>query len=153
MKNRIENQGDGKSWEGLYQVPEITTTIREDLYTPPFHPYIDKFQELMDRSFEAGLHQAGEEYYYRRYNEKDGERKPQKRQEEKDILDFESIVPFFLILIIGFGFALLAFLFEIFSRDFLSELSRNYFRRKYNEIFRREVKIERRIIQVKPREI
>ncbi len=51
--------------------------------------------------------------------------------DEKIYLNFREIHPFFLILAVGFLIALLALIGEIFYHDFLSQLSKEYFERKF----------------------
>lgn len=63
FRNLINNEGDGKSWREHYQISEVAFTERQNLFTTPFHPYKEKYQELMDRSFEAGLPVAWERFH------------------------------------------------------------------------------------------
>lgn len=152
-KNYIVNRGDGKSCNGLYMIPEVLLSKPEDLYTRPYHPYLELFQRIMDHSFEIGLHQIWEDDFFKISNyEAEGKEKP----EAKLFLDFASIGPFFLILAVGFATALLSLMCEVFCDDFVSNISRDYLRRKFNEIFRRNRiirvrKVRRKIIQVRPR--
>ncbi len=75
------------------------------------------------------------------------------RDKEKKFLDFNSIAPFFLLLVFGFSLAGLVLSFEIFYSDFLSNLSKEYFKRKFHEIFHvKRKKPKRKIIQVKPKD-
>jgi hypothetical protein len=121
--NRMRFHGDGRSYKGTYQIPEVAYSLRRNLYVTPFHMFFDKFQYLMDLSFEAGLPTQWMNFYYDFYffvcNKKE-------RQvyiaDEKEILDFNAILPFFLILAFGFSFALFALLCEIFYHDFISGL-------------------------------
>jgi hypothetical protein len=80
----------------------------------------------MDRSFEAGIDVAWDRMYYIFLFEislGSQFRKPA-TDDQKSILDFDSIAPFFLILAFGFFAAVLEFPLEIFHHDFVSELSR-----------------------------
>lgn len=138
-KNEIEHDGDGKKYKNLYLIPDVAFTQREDFYSCPYHPYIDILQELMDQTFEAGLHQAWEKTFYQIYTTLNSVRKPEKTGKED--LDFDAIIPFFLILAVGFLAALIALLCEIFFHDFVTELSKDYFRRKFSELFGTEIKI------------
>ncbi len=60
----------------------------------------------MDLTFEAGLHQAWYTYEYsdsyRYFN----------KEEEKSVLYFSDIIPFFMILVIGHVLAFIVFLIE-----------------------------------------
>lgn len=155
-KDRIEYEGDGKSWRGYYLIPEVVYSTFNDLYVKPFHPFIEKLQEIMDRTFEAGMHQEWTRRFYTVHNaiKYDGNFKRPVRIEEKKNLDFEDIVPFCLILAFGFVSSLLSLVFEIFYCDFVSELSREYFERKFGRFFKRKRKVKKskvKIIQVKPR--
>ena len=72
----------------------------------------------------------------------------------KIYLNFSEIYPFFLILAVGFSIALLTLFGEIFYHDFLSQLSEEYFERKFG--WMRETKKQKakvRKIKVKPAEI
>lgn len=131
FKNLIEHQGDGKSWRGLYQIQEVALTERQNLFTAPFHPLLDKFQKLMDLSFEAGLPIAWERFHYEFLNSYNRSENFQRNVEDDQMLDFFEIAPFFLILIFGFLIALLALLCEVFYHDFLLKLPKNYLRMKY----------------------
>lgn len=158
-KKFIERTGDGKimnMYHGLYLIPEPFDSMAVDLYTKPFHPYLDQFQQIMDRTFEAGLPVIWNEWYYLNIFGYSGAQTIRLNGErvKKYSLDFDLIAPFFLILVVGFIAAFIALSFEIFYHDFVSELTKKYFRRKFKEIFSRELRIKRkthvRQIQVKP---
>lgn len=129
----FQHFGSGKSHNNLYIIPQPVFIYRDDLTIAPLHPYFDKFQYLMDLCFEAGLHRGWELFYdtfsFNYYQDLRAE-----NQDEKEILDFTSIFPFFLMLVFGFLIALFVFLCEIFHRDFLSQLSRKYFIKKIRKI-------------------
>lgn len=157
VKNQIDLLGDGKSYLGQYLINEYIDSIPVDLYTRPFHPYLAEFQQIMDRTFEAGLPVAWNRWYYGKvlgYGEN-----RQKNEAKKEMLDFETIAPFCLILAIGYISAFIALSFEIFYHDFVSELSKEYFKKKFKSLFDRELKTKRtnekkkvrvKIIQVQP---
>lgn len=153
-KDVINFLGDGKSYEGIYQIPEVAYSFREALLVLDYHPYVDKFQDLMDRSLEAGLIRAWKNFYdliNLRYLDPNI---PEPENEEKEILEFKDIIPFFLILAVGFYAALVALFGEIFYHDFVAQLSKKYFKRKFDEIFMRKKrkisKVRSKIIEVKP---
>jgi hypothetical protein len=144
LKNVIENDGDGRSIEGMYQIPEVVFSVRKNLLTSPFHPFIEKFQHFMDLCFEAGLPSAWEKFHYQFLTDL-YYRNIFKNNEEKEVLDFREIAPIFGILLIGFSISLLTFLIEIFYHDFLKSLSKFYFKKlifkKENE--KKKVKVRR----------
>ncbi len=71
-------------------------------------------------------------------------------EEEKIYLNFFEIYPFFLILAIGFSIALLTLLGELFYHDFWSQLSEDYFKRKFGWLRRtKKQKLKVRILKVK----
>ena len=88
----------------------------------------------MDQCFEAGLKKFWDDHYLDDYFLDDAKWTsltciaPRK---EHIFLYFSDILPFFLILAVGFLIALLALVGEIFYRDFLSNLSKEYFKRKF----------------------
>lgn len=150
MKNRIENWGDGKSWEGLYLIPEKFMTTPEDLYVRPYHRFLGEFQKFMDLFFEAGLPKLWEQEFFKNFNQ--GIKRIEKDKEKK-FLDFEAIGPFFLILIVGFAAAFFTLLFEIFCHDFVSQLSKEFLNRKFEKFLRKKrkgAKVRVRKVQVKP---
>lgn len=126
--------GSGESWNGMYQIPEMIR-VRYDLYTPPYDPYIEKIQKLMDQSFESGLPTAWQKFYSSERSQYHPIAKTVSMEEEKDVLDFDSLAPFFLIPIIGCSIAAFAFLCEIFYHDFLSNITQAYLRRKLGRCF------------------
>lgn len=144
FKNYMERLGQGKTYYGLYQIPEPFLRYgRENLFVKPFHPFIDEFQRLMDLSFESGLHIAWERFfndvfYLFSYREE---------IKDKEILDANTIAPIFLILIFGFLIAIFAFLCEIFYHDFVLKISKKYLKKKFMN-FVRKLKIGE--IQVRP---
>ncbi len=128
FKNTIERRGDGRSWEGLYQISEPAFVIPKNLYVAPRHPNLSQFQKFMDFCFQAGLLKFWEENFYHVLNEGVF---PQ-HEEEKTILDIHSIEPFLLILAFGFVAGFLTLLLEIFYHDFWSQILKakffNFFR-------------------------
>jgi hypothetical protein len=108
-RDSIAKTRSGKSVFGMYQIPEVAYGRPERLFTGFFNPYAEKFQELMDRSLEAGLHKAWEIFFYNFFRH-DFEAS----EVEKNILDFDAIVPFFFILVIGYLVGLLALFCETF---------------------------------------
>lgn len=140
FKNLIKHQIDGKSWRGLYLIPEVAYTEVENFFTAPFHPYIEKFQELMDRSLEAGLPIAWEQFHYEFINKLYPPEITVKEIKQTKILNFDTIAPFFSILVFGFSIALFALLCEVFYHDFLAELSGELLRRELQKFFRRKLK-------------
>jgi hypothetical protein len=125
----IDYFGDGKSYQGFYQIPQVAITVHDSLMVAHFHPLIDKYQEIMDRSFEAGLPTVWETLFFLTHREYQKVEKDIKK-ENKKTLDFEAISPFFLILVFGFFIALFAFLCEIFHKDFLKNLTIQYLKKK-----------------------
>jgi hypothetical protein len=148
FKNLIDHQGDGKSWRGLYQIQEVALIERQNLFTAPFHPLQEKFQDLMDFSFEAGLPMAWEKFHFEFLNFYNRTDKIVRKFDTKQILDFSSIAPIFLILIFGFQIALIALLFEVFFHDFLLKLPKDYFRKKIWSYAQEKFKVK--TIQVRP---
>lgn len=122
------------NYPGMYQIPEIFYDSF-DLYVPPFQPYTDKIQNLMDRSFETGLLKAWKTFYSNEAKKFYGTKTNSNIKDEKEVLDFEALIPFFLILVIGFSLSLLVLFFEIFHNDFWSQLPKNYFKLKLRKIF------------------
>ncbi len=108
----------------------------------------------MDRSHEFGLITYWEDHYTDR---KKGEAKwsgcesfEEEEEEEKIYLYFNEIFPFFLILAVGFSIAFLALFGEIFYHDFLSQLSKEYFERKFGWMRKtKKQKVKVRRIKVK----
>lgn len=125
-KNRIEHDGDGKSWFGFYLVNDVVYNQRSDLVLRHFHPLSGKFQSLMDASFEAGLPMAWENFYYEDLNNEYSEKKNQLNDSDKKILDFDAIGPLFLLLVFGYSIALVVFVCEIFYHDLIIELVKFY---------------------------
>lgn len=103
----------------------------------------------MDRSFQAGLHQAWEKFFYDKRDEYFGDRE-ESSDDSKTILDFDAIAPIFVILAVGFGIAFLMLLWEVFHRDFVAELKEYYSKKKIKKMLRRKRKIRPRRIKVKP---
>jgi hypothetical protein len=112
-KHIIDQFGDGKSYNGLYQIPEVNNIMRENLFVAPFHPYLGEFQRIMDWSFEAGLPVAWEQFYVQVFNKFEAPENRKSLPEENLVLYFSEISPFFLILVFGFLIALFVFLCEI----------------------------------------
>lgn len=130
----VMNYGDGKTFQGIYVIPEVVATIHYNFMVAPLSPYFDKFQSIMNICFEAGLHKAWRIFYeidFLLQNIKISRNIDQR----KNTLDFKTIFPFFAILGIGFGISLLVLFCEIFYHDFLLNLSKDYFMR----ILRRKI--------------
>lgn len=148
IKNAIEHLGDGKSWNGLYLVPDVSHTVKNNLLIRPFHPYLDEFQRLIDVSIKVGLPKAWGRFYTQFVNK--FYQKKSKKQEfvKEEILEFNDIVPFFVILAFGFSLAFFSLICEIFYHDFLSQISRNYLMNRFEKFWRRKMRVRR--VQVRP---
>lgn len=121
----------GMSYEKMYILPEPLSYEFLRLKVGYLNPFLNKFQRLMDLSFEAGLLSAWRTFHEMTTREayhKEGLTATSPFF-KKDILDFEQIQPIIMILLIGLGISLLALLCEIFYHDFVSKHS--YFWRKY----------------------
>jgi hypothetical protein len=143
----IEYFGDGKCFHGFYQIPEVSEANPDSLVVPYFHPFIEKYQEIMDISFEAGLPLAWEFFSFLAH--KNYEKIKRVVFEEKNDLDFMAIAPFFLILAFGFSMATFVFLCEIFHKDFLKNFTRQLLRKKINEIVSKSRKRKKKIKVIK----
>lgn len=131
--NSFKLKGDGKGYLGLYLVKEIVTTVPQRMLIGPWNPYAEKFQEFIDVTFEAGLHKIWEELYYVEYNTL--LKKNREIIKEKDFLEFVDILPFFVILAVGFLSALFALLCEIFYHDFVVNLSKEFLMEKFGKFY------------------
>lgn len=131
-RNAISKTWSRKSIFGMYLIDEVIFREPEKLFTGFLNPFYDKFQEIMDRSFEAGLTKAWELYFflYFRYDHEAPEI-------EKKILDFESIAPFFLILVFGLSVAGFVLLVEIFYNDVLKNISKEFVDKKIKQLLRK----------------
>lgn len=143
-KNQIKFNGDGTSSKGIYLIPEPIDTTRFSLAVAPFHPFVERYQQLMDLSLEAGLPMAWKRFYDNDYVEVlfDFYRGRPRTTDEQN-LDFAAIIPFFLILAIGHSIALFALLSELFFHDFIKNLSKEYLARRFGKIFRTKPKVRR----------
>lgn len=112
-----------------------------------FNPYILRFQELMDWSFEAGLPKAWNLNFKLALRQILNHSNNFEEESSGD-LTFSDIAPMFLILIIGSLTATFVLLIEIFHHDFISELSLEYFLKKLEKFRRRK---NFKIIQVQPK--
>jgi hypothetical protein len=144
-------EGNGKSWHGMYQIPEMIR-LRYDLYTSPFNPSIEQFQSLMDQSFEAGLPMAWRKFYLNEKKKYLLIAKAEIIDVEKDVLDFDAILPFFLIPVIGYSIAGFSLLCEIFYHDFVSQISLIYLIKKIR-VFLRKFRIRKNQKFVKKLEV
>lgn len=137
--NKIQKYGNRRSYKGMYLIPETSEMEVRNFFVYTFHPFLEKFQNIMDLSIEFGLHKAWERLYYEYFNTR---WMPQAitPDEENDILDFDAILPFFLILAFGYLIALFALLCEIFYHDFLSIVFGDYLKEKLDVVLRRNVK-------------
>lgn len=155
-KYLTENVGDGKSYKEIYHIPEVAFIWDADTYVGHYHPLLEKFQEIMDLSFQAGLIGEWKRLAIETRNIHLNLKRTEEEKSNSTILDFKAIAPFFLILAFGFSAALIALLFEIFRQDFVSNLSRGYFERKWSEMWRKDkimkvkVRPRARRIRVKP---
>jgi hypothetical protein len=138
----IETYGDGISYDGMYLGSSPVYTEKQNLFLVADHPYSEEFQRIMDWSFGAGLLVAWENFYYRLYQANG------KVNSEKNILDFNAIMPFFFILAFGFVIALFALLGEIFYHDFLGNLSKKFIKSKFGK-FKKFKRVNVRKIQVR----
>lgn len=92
------------------------------------NPFIERIQIFMDRSFEAGLPRAWNNFYSEellrlvRHNDPNVEFRYD-ADEKSESLSFSQILPIFGILSIGFVVAGFVFLLDIFHYDFVSEIS------------------------------
>lgn len=139
FKNTINEFGDGKSYLGIYQIPEVAYIYPENLYVAPFHPFLDNFQNLMDLSFEAGLPSAWKRFYFEFIRNFYSDLKTKEKLGDKITLDFVDIGPFFLILIFGYMAAVLVILMEIFYHDFIVKLEIKFSIWKFLKIFKRKI--------------
>lgn len=118
---------DRKTVDGMYMLNEKVFSDNIELYCGTFSAYVDKFQHLMDLSLEAGLHKAWKLYHEISISNlvvtKEMRDERSKIPVENEILNFFSIIPMFLILLVGHSLALLSFLFEIFHSDFISRIT------------------------------
>lgn len=131
----------GKSFPGMYIIPEFFYT-QHPLVVRPYHPYLDKLQNLMDRSLEAGLLMAWKIFFFNDAKAFIPNENNFKRivADEKAFLDFEAIGPFFIILIVGFSGALLALFCEIFHHDFLKQISKKLLKMILRKNFKKTYK-------------
>lgn len=144
FKKIMENFGNGKSYLGMYQIPEVVFTERLNLFVPASHPFVDKFQYFMDLSFEAGLPIAWERFYREYINLRFMHEKNERNTKEMQILDFGAIRPFFLILVFGFALALLVLLCEIFKHDFLRLIDWKMLEKIFCKIFLKKISKRKR---------
>lgn len=149
FKNLIEHQGDGKSWRGLYQIQEVALTERQNLFTAPFHPLLDKFQKLMDLSFEAGLPSVWEKFHFEFFNSYNKSENFQRIVDDDQMLDFAEIAPFFFLLLFGFVIAFFALLCEVFFHDFVVRLTEYFTKMKIKDSRQKYQKTKVKRIQVK----
>ncbi len=85
----------------------------------------------MDRCHEFGLITYWEDHYMDEAKLNSSWLGCRSFEDEKIYLNFLEIYPFFFILAVGFSIALLALFGEIFYHDFWSQLSKEYFERKF----------------------
>jgi hypothetical protein len=146
--NVFKVYGNGKSYQGFYQINEIVFSEHANIYVAPFHPFHDKFQRIMDLTFDAGFHVVWERFFFDFMRETRNEPK-EKNFVLDQILDFHEILPFFSIPAIGYSIALLVFLCEIFYHDFLHELPRGALTTKLKSFFVVKM-VKTKKIHVKP---
>lgn len=127
--------------EGLYKISEPFSLI-PFLWTGYTSPYVNRLNELMRYCFEGGLLKAWNtdfEIDYANFFKRGEERIRllQNSKGKKNILDLETIAPFFLILVFGNLVALLALLGEIFYHDFLCRLSGKYLKKLIDKTWKK----------------
>lgn len=131
-----------------YQLPEPVYSHRFDFMIGPLSPYLDKFQEIMNIGFEVGLPIAWENFNDIFQSFINIKRTTKYESEEKILLDFDSILPYLLVLAFGFSIAFLALLCEIFHHDFLSQFTSDLFLKNFRSKIQ---KINVRRIKVQPK--
>jgi hypothetical protein len=95
------------------------------------NPYIEKFQELMDLSFEAGLPKMWTNFLNADMFEKVHWTQFYEDDIPSDSLEFEQIFPIFRVLSIGFLIAGFVLLLEIFHFDFWVNFKFEFYWRKF----------------------
>jgi hypothetical protein len=103
----------------FYMLPEVISWEYIRLEAAPFNPYLEKFQYLMDLSFEAGLPHMWKVF-------EDMDESSVIRPQHSDILDnlrLEDLYEVFMILIILHGLSMAALFGEIFYHDCLRHIS------------------------------
>lgn len=130
---------------GMYKIVTPFEKAFILLYAGPFSPFLNYFKKLMDLSASGGLQHYWNTLYQNDISTVYSELRRKIRMEiedEKDILDLDSIAPFFLILAFGFSLALFSLLCEIFHHDFLTQLNfskktiKNYLKKKFCGAFK-----------------
>jgi hypothetical protein len=102
-----------------YLLPERQFMTPLNLDVGFLNPFLNKLQHLMDLCFTAGLPRAWKTFHQltmREWLRKNGQT-ADIVDESNDILDLSQILPICVILLIGHGFALMAFLLEVFYHD------------------------------------
>jgi hypothetical protein len=95
------------------------------------NPYIEKFQELMDLSFEAGLPKMWTNFLNADMFEKVQWTQFYEDDKPSDSLEFEQIFPIFGVLSIGFLISGFVLLLEIFHFDFWVNFKFEFYWRKF----------------------
>jgi hypothetical protein len=123
------------TFDGKYKISEIAYSNQISLEVGFLNPYQEKFQNLMQISFEAGLMKAWKLFLKERnFSLKDLEENSENNEKlakTKEILDLNSFIPIFVILLIGYflaGFGLLA---EVFYFDFIEPYKK--YRKNYKK--------------------
>lgn len=109
------------------------------------NPYIDDFQSIIIRAYSAGLHKAWEQMFHL---DAYGNRNLRTIEENYEFLTFFSLIPCFLVIPFGVGFAFIVLLLEIFHHDFYVKLSWKDFLKRWS--WKRKTQMRFKIIQVKP---
>lgn len=118
-----------KFYGELYRLSGTAYSHMSRLFVGILNPFIEKFQNLADLTFEAGLQKAWKVFHeVNLSNTKNILRikeiiEKNEKIDERIFLDFDAIIPMFVILGIGLGISLLSLLFEIFYYDFLKRLT------------------------------
>lgn len=111
------------TWDKQYKISDIVYSYQLVLRIGLFNPFQEKFQQLMQLSFEAGLMSAwkvmNHEYFLDPPEQSYVHERFKFLLASKEILDFSSMIPIFAILLIGSLISLIALLIEIFYHDFL----------------------------------
>jgi len=107
-----------------YMLPEKILLYIEQLEASFLNPFIERFQLLMDWSFEVGLPQA-----WKLYDENRGILKVDENV-ESDILQLKDLFQVFHTLLIGYTLASLLFLAEICFHDCIVRLNLNFYASK-----------------------
>ncbi|KAL7012863.1 hypothetical protein ACKWTF_015083 [Chironomus riparius] len=123
-----------------YVLPQKIITTYGHLAVGNQNPFLQKFQHLMDLSFEAGLPQAWD-LFFERKNEKSLENGHQLSN-----LSLKDLSQIFYFMIIGHACAAFVFLIEVFYCDFIEKLDLSFYNLKLrnciNEFSKLKVKTQ-----------